>query len=352
MKAGVVLGVVGVVAAVVVAVMVMPRGEREVIGESVVPGLMDRLNDVAKVELISGEQRLEIVRDGEGWVLPSKTGYAAKPDRVRPTLIGIAEMKRTDARTSNAEMYARVGVEDPTQAGATGTLVVMRDASGEEIASVIVGRAAREGLAEQRYVRLPSEAQTWLAEASIDVSLDAGSWLDRALTRIGGERVQSMVVVHADGEEVGLSKAEAGQAHYDVAPIPAGFVLRSAGIADPMTKALTNLNFEDVRGSSGRLDKVPVSVVYQTFDGLLVSIDIYDDEGENWAVLRADSMNDEMMPEGLEELSKRFEGREFRIAAWAATNMSRRMSELVDAAPEEPLEGDEPIGPVLPGSGG
>ncbi len=338
----------GLVGLVVVGVLVVPRKGAEPSTQQLLPILAQRINDAAAIELRSGSETLTLERSGEGWVIPSKTSLPARMDKIRPLLVALSEMKALDEKTSNPEMYARIGVAEPGSGG-QGTLVTVTSASGEKLASIIVGIATREGTAEQRYVRLPADSRSWLVPATVEVTTDPINWIVRELTRIDGSRVQSLNVIHPDGDEIGLSRADTAQPNFDVAPVPEGFELRSAGIADPMSRALTSLNFDDVRPAAGKLFGSPVEVVFQMFDGLVVSIQIYDHEGEKWAVFDANSVNADIVPDQLETLQARFKGREFMIPGWAATNLSRRMSELTEpkAAPSPQPETDSPRGSVL-----
>ena len=74
----IVLAVVAVVVAVVAVFAVQDResGTRHrVVGERLFPGLIERINSVASMEVTQGEDRYTIVRDGDVW------GLAEKGDR-------------------------------------------------------------------------------------------------------------------------------------------------------------------------------------------------------------------------------------------------------------------------------
>jgi hypothetical protein len=338
----------GVVGLGVIAFLARPRPRLVPDADVLLPTLAQRINDSAAIELASGASTLRLERTGDSWIVPDKTGLPARLDKIRPLLIGLAEMQATNPKTTNPDMYHRIGVAEPSPL-TEGTRVTVYTDANETLGSVIVGHATKEGAAELRYVRLPDEPQSWLSPAKIEVLTDPLHWMDRALTRIDGAQVQSMYVTHPDGDELGLSRADSAQTNFDVAPIPAGSKLRSPGIADPMTRALTNLNFDDVRKAAGDLQGVPTEIVVTTFDGLVITIQIYDMAGQKWAHLAAHSASVDLQPEQLAGLAARFEDREFLLPSWAATNLSRRMSELVEPLPQvQPAEDDgAPRGPVL-----
>ncbi|RMH14813.1 MAG: DUF4340 domain-containing protein [Planctomycetota bacterium] len=313
------------------------------------PDLMDRINEVAQVEIVDASRRTHIVREDDRWVLPEKTGIAALDNKVRPLLIKLAEAEIVEPKTSNPDLYERIGVEDVGEAS-TSTQLTCSDADGNTIASVILGNSERRGTTQLRYARRVGQPQSYLIDFSGDASSDPLNWIDKTLVKVDGSRVQSVMITHPTGEEMGLSKATPEQEHFDVAPIPEGRELRSPGVADPISRALTQLNFEDVRPSTGTSEGIETVVVYQTFDGLVITLRIADEAGEKWAILTAESAGQVEDPDELARLQERFAGRAFKLPAWAANNMSKRVTDVL-APLEEPREipalEDPPLGPVL-----
>jgi hypothetical protein len=196
---------------------------------------------------------------------------------------------------------------------------------------------------------VPGQDRSYLARTSFDASTDVSQWTDRTIMRVAGERVQSAVIAHPDGEEFAISRDTPEQSDFTVAPIPAGRSLRSPGVANPISNALTNLTFDDVRPGTDPIDPTAaVSVVYQTFDGLVVALLIDDENGDRWATITVSAAEPDNPPDDFEEIRTRVAGRQFKLPGWAATNMARHLSDLLAppaAAGNAP--GLAPPGPVL-----
>lgn len=314
--------------------------------ERLFPDLLARINDVAAVELTGPEGQVRVTRQGDDWVLPEKTGVPAIDARVRPIIIALAELEAGEPKTTNPDLYARIGVEEPG-GGAASTLLTLADASGQTLASLILGKTEWISSKQMRYVRKSGEAQSWLLDFKPDTSLDATVWADKTLARVDGSRIQSVVITQPSGEDMRLTKETPEQEHYAVAPMPEGRTLRSEGVADPLARGLQQLNFEDVRPAGESLEGLVTTITFQTFDGLTVTMRVVDEEGVKWATLTAEGEQVERREE-LGELQGRFAGREFKLASWAFNNLNKRVIDMIASTaprPADPL--DQPIGPVL-----
>lgn len=343
----VLIGVAGVLALLAAAAYMSSRRGPAVVGsERLFPDLLARINEVTTVELSGAGGQVRVTRRDGVWVLPDKAGVAAVEGRVRPIIFALAELEEGEAKTTNPDLYARIGVEGPGE-GSTSTLLTLSDASGQALASLILGKSEWLSSRQMRYVRKSGDAQSWLIEFKADTSLDAMVWAEKALARVDGSRIRSMVIRQASGEEMRLTKDAPEQEHYEVAPMPAGRALRSEGVGDPLTRGLQQLNFEDVRPAGAGWAGPVTTITFETFDGLKVTMRVVDEEGAFWAALSAEGEQAENVEE-LSELRNRFAGREFRLATWAFNNLNKRVIDMIaSTAPraDDPL--DRPIGPVL-----
>ncbi len=322
------------------------------------PDFGSRADDAAEIEIRTNLTSLRLERSGGIWTLPDKTGIEAKQDKVRALLIGLAELTSDDPKTTNPANYARIGVDDPDEPGSRATQVTVCDegggGGGGEIAAVLIGNQAA---GRSRFVRVVGDERSWLAEVSFDTSTEASLWMNTTLMRVDGDRVESVVITHPSGETMSISRASADEVNFTVEPIPEGRALRSEGVANPITRALTNLTFDDVRSGDRPLDEATVTtVIYQTFDGLVVSLRIGDEDGQRWTTITVSGdggdKNGAEVPPDLDELRTRVANRQFLLPGWSATNMTRHLDELLAPAetPESsanPRGGQPPLGPVI-----
>src|SRR5262245_5822040 len=131
------------------------------VGTLLVPGLESKLNDVTGLS-VKGKNgaSVTLVRGADIWAVKERSGYPADTGKVRKLLIGLAQAKLVEQKTSNADSYTDLGVADPTAASPTpaadadkkppaktetgGVLVeVQVPIEGQEKVALILGNSAR-----------------------------------------------------------------------------------------------------------------------------------------------------------------------------------------------------------------
>ena len=79
-------------------------------GDLLFPNLLDELNEVTEITVATSDKVFQIeMLDGE-WVVPEYHGYPADGGNVRQALIGMAQIRKIDAATSDPNQYAQLGV--------------------------------------------------------------------------------------------------------------------------------------------------------------------------------------------------------------------------------------------------
>ena len=104
---------------------------------------------------------------------------------------------------------------------------------------------------------------------------------------VRGERVREVVITHADGEVVRISKTGPELANFEVADVPNGRELSYPGVANVVGNALRELNLEDVEPAGAAPAEPPTIVEYRTFDGLVVRVTGIERNDESWITLEA-----------------------------------------------------------------
>ena len=190
----------------------------------VLAGLAERMSDVTRIEIIRAEASFAMTRDPSGsWSIPTKGGFAATADRVRELLVGLGDLRYREAKTGRPERHARLNVEDPGAENAQSSLVTLRDATGQELGSVIVGRPRSYvfGAKEQgTYIRLPGDPQAWLATGRVDAGAGFRDWVYRNIIDLEMDAIRAMTVRQPDGTELKVFRGE-GEPDYVVAGDPA-----------------------------------------------------------------------------------------------------------------------------------
>ena len=341
-------------------------------GGLLLPELGDDLDRVTRMTVTgAGAQPVATLERSDAiWSVVERDGYPADVEKVRHTLIGLAEARIVEAKTANPEFYDRLGVEDVDRVDAGGVAVTL--ASTRSPVNVIVGDS--EG-ASQTYVREAEQAQSFLIDRDPRVGRNTTDWLATEVLAIPWSRVARVAVTHPDGHVVSVSKADAGQTDFDVEAIPPDRELQYASVANVMGTVLANLNLQDVE-PRGDTDGPVTVTVFLTFDGLAITAESLEREDEAWVAFRvdyrppaevpdadtesqalpdlepvADDTSDEAAADNAAEdddgvdvaaeaqqLDQRLAGWRYRIASYQFDQMTRRMDDLLRDLPEEPAE--------------
>jgi len=150
---------------------------------------------VAKLVLAKGKGRpAELVKKGDGWVIASLYDYPAdaeKVDKVLESLKGI----RTGVEAGQAEASHSHFEVDKRKGG----FITLFDASGTELAKLVVGKTLQSGAigTSQVFARFGDEAVTYRLEST--VRSDANLWGDEVE---GKNYLQKKIFELAEGLEV------------------------------------------------------------------------------------------------------------------------------------------------------
>jgi hypothetical protein len=246
-------------------------------GGKLFPNLAASVNDVAVIELKRKDGVTTLSRTGESWGLAEKKGYPVDMAAVRKTLIGLCDLAAAEPKTDDPKSYAKLGVDEPGTEGSTGTLVTLKDGSGKELASLIVGKdhsSKNFSGPHQVYVRKPGEARSWLATGETDLKEKGADWLDRKILEVKRERIRAAEIRHADGEVVVIDRDKPETKDFALHDIPEGKELTYPSAPSSIADALGYLNLEDVvpaaefdmkEGTSG-------TAKFSCFDGLTVTV--------------------------------------------------------------------------------
>ncbi len=295
-------------------------------GQALFADLRDRINSIDALVIDGPENaRVEIRRSDSDWVVASRDGYPADVAKVRSALLAIADAQVVEQKTANPERYAAIGLQEPEAEGSTGVRLA---ASGEgETFSVIIGNAAS---GTGRYVRRTGDAISLLIDKNPDVSADSSGWLDRELLDIDTGSIASVLVSHADGEEIQVEKSDPEAADFGVADIPDGRELSYPGVANGIAGALNGLELEDIRPAS---EAEPATIAsFTTFDGARLTVRVYPEaEDATWISIDVEADESGSLAEGLSAL---LANREFRIAAFRGNQLTRRWEDILKPLPD------------------
>jgi len=335
-----------------------------------VPGLSERVNDVASISVLSKDEHFTVRKDGGTWKVVEHGNFPANFELVKKTLMGLVAMKTREPKTGNPDLYKKIGVEDPEQPGAESALVTLLDANGQTLGAVILGRNGT--LPSTLYARRPSEAQSWLVHGDLFLEKRSSQWINKEGWKLPADRVKSVLTEHADGETLRAARDSETEMTVTLRDVPEGMQPKSTSVGRMQQAALDPLPFEDV--APAETFALPANdrcvTTIDTFDGLHVVVtSALEDEasapvpegGESpkpriWATVQVSAAADasDAVKAEAEKAAVDLAPWVFALQEWRAGGLRRRMADLIQPIPPPkigelpaaaPAEGEAPAAP-------
>jgi hypothetical protein len=327
-------------------------------GEALFAGLGEQLGDVTRVELSRGAQRVEIGRaDGaSGWIVASRDGYPALEEPVRTLVRALADAEIIEKKTASPDLYAKIGVDDPSVEGAKSFLVVLKGRDGATIAGAVIGNkletANWDFSKTGTFVRRADESQSYLVRATFNPQLEAKDWLDKSLVEMDQGSLRRVVLQHppasgtGEGTSVTIERPSRSVQEPTLVQMPAGRELADPTAHQRVLHAPATLTLDDVKKSEGFDMSGAVLATWTTFDGLVLTSACVQRDGGYWAMLDAAYQpenalareeNDPKAPENeaeqlrlrADQLSAKFKGWVFRLPEFTGKSMTTTLESLL-----------------------
>jgi hypothetical protein len=346
------------------------------------PDLMSNLDDVTEINVITKDNTVTLVRNEEGqWGLKEKHNYPVEVNKIHNLLLGAADLKILEAKTSNPELYAKIGVTDVSKPGAESTQLTFKKTGDETVASVIVGNdriAKVDSTRREIYVRKPDEKQTWLTLGQLAFEKNSKDWLADEIVHIDSDDIRQVELIQPAGEKVLIFKDHPKDKDYQLADLPDNAKVKYAYTLRNMATTLSHLKLDDVTVDSEIPfnDEASNRAVFTTFDGLEVTITITQKEDKHYAKLvatfnpdnvwveppkeaaeKAEKEADEKADEEdkadekpkvdaktlAETLNARFNGWVYELAKYKVDNLVQKREELIEVETpiEDSIDGEE-----------
>lgn len=342
-------------AAVVAALIVVARRDSEVevarmAPEPALPSLAAAPNEVARIELTQGENRLVLARNAQGeWSLADRTGWPARPEAIRQLLRDLSGLELVEAKTARPAYHARLDLVAPEEGGQA-LHVALFDDEGTSLGALLVGRRQEGQGTPHLFVRRPGEAQVWLAEGALNAPPQTARWADTSLLSLPRARIQAVAADPEEGPDWRLRRetpAAEGEA--------ATFALETPEAERPLDPYYTTLlaaSLEDLRFADLRaVEDLPAEPVaearFTTFDGLELSIRQYRIEDRPWIALAAEGVGE--TAEEAAEINRRAQGRLFLISPDALRDLIPSLERLL-VPPPLPTPATPPAALPTPGT--
>ncbi len=291
------------IAGIVLAIFVnqKPASQFPHSGEQLFPELLSVVNDVNEIVVETKDQTVTLMRGENAWRVKEKAGYRADVEKVKQTLIGLAELRILEPKTKNPELYDRLGLQDKEQKGSLSTTVTLKTSNNPEVAKVILGNqrpAKGNPRMSEIYTRKPGDPQTWLTIGNLPLEKVAGEWLDKEITALTTKRVHQVTVRHPGGDTLLVSKDKPEDLDFHLDSIPAGSKVASQFNVNNVVGTLVQLSLEDVKEAQevNFQDRPGVRAVLETFDGLRLHVQTAKQEDKVFGKFSAEYDQDLVQP--------------------------------------------------------
>ena len=250
------------------------------------PQLLEQLNDARKVTLALPAERINLVRSGDGWVLADRDNFPVASAQVRELLMQIAALRIREAKTSKPENYANLGVEDLSLPNSGARQISVLDTADKPLADLLVGkeRKAKGAGGTSHFVRRAGEGGSWMVEGDLTLKTKRNDWLDTNIVNVPVERVRKSSLLTAGAPAVVVAKATPKDQLFVLQDVPTGKEARSIALVSNVGGLLLDMRFEDVAAVSKVAGLAPLrTAVVETFDGMVVTLKLYEIDGKRWA---------------------------------------------------------------------
>ncbi len=258
---------------------------QEGVGEKVLVGFADQVNNVAAITVEQGEDKLELVKKSDIWQV-RETGYPVSPDKVKSVLVWLVELSKLEAKTANPNKYLLIDVDGPGKKDGRGRQFTLTGADGKQLAQIVLGKTAvgKAGPGrDTQYVRVAKEKTSWLALGSVEAGVALPDWVEPRFLKLDVDSV-TYGRVEYDGDKVEVrrtGKSDSGSSLFEMIDVPEGRKTRTSTTIKFTATDLVNLDLIDARPfKQGR--KTTSTAFIETETGLKLEFSMVEDDGRGW----------------------------------------------------------------------
>ncbi|MCL6609264.1 MAG: DUF4340 domain-containing protein [Geminicoccaceae bacterium] len=317
------------------------------VDEPLLPGLAERLAEVATIAVTTEGRKTTVRRTERGWVVEELDGFPVDPTKVQSLARSLVTARLLEPKTDRPERWARLEL-DADNAKSRARSVVLEDAQGRAIASVVVGKTRYGAFGPGRgavYVRRGDEPRAWLADRRIEVPAEPLDWVDRQILDIPREAIASVTLRPGTGEEVVIAKPSREAQELVLDQVPGGRAADKDKV-ERLASTLSGLSLQDVRAAG----EVPFAqdaprARFATVDGVVVEAVVHKEgEGDDASFwVRFAAQTGEPLPgqpaegtkpaaEQVAQLAPRLDGWAFKLSRWSAERLVWTRDDLLQPA--------------------
>ncbi len=307
-------------------------------GQRLFPGLIDKAQSVAELTVVQDGTTMTFVREGEQWTLKESGNYPVHGNLVSKVVFSLSNMELLEAKTNSPARHDVLQLGDPYKKNGKSQLVILKDAAGDKLADLVVGRAnffLPETTTGGMYVRRPGEDQAWLVRGLVDIGVEPRGWLKREIVNISPDKIVRVDVTQPGGAELVVVPKEDVTGGFEFVNIPAGMKLKSEFAPRNVAALLNNFVLNDVRRLSDvNLD--PAQAYSGTFlsdDGIKVMLKVYHQDGTQYMSVDAEYVGSAPVSKAAQqaaEIKARADGWAYIIPEYQYEQIAQKMEDVTE----------------------
>jgi hypothetical protein len=295
-------------------------------GETVVPSLVDKANDITGLSIRDGAGTLTIERRDNRFVA-ADSGYPIKTDAVRDIVASSAELSFQEARTKDPARYGDLGLADPGAKDA-GKEVTLRTAGGE-LASFVVGNRDTTvgGPTGGVFIRLKGQPQTFLARGDVRLPAVRSDWFVGFDLDVKRNEIKKVELTGGGRDTLTASANADKPGELVLADVPEQRSPDSFKVSRLAT-LVESFAFQDVRKATKPAEDARRMVV-DAGDGLRLTFTALGDVTEGWVQIAAEATSDAAKDKA-KLIASKVDGYDFRLPSNQAELLSWTVADVTD----------------------
>jgi hypothetical protein len=295
-------------------------------GETVVPSLVAKANDITGLSIRDGTGTLAIERRDNRFVA-ADSGYPIKTDAVRDVVASTAELSFQEARTSDPTRYGDLGLADPGAKDA-GKEITFRTAGGE-LASFVVGNrdASVGGPTGGVFIRLKGQPQTFLARGDVRLPVGRSDWFVGLDLDVKRNEVKKVELTGGGRDNIAASANADKPGELVLADVPETRSPDSFKVSRLAT-LVESFTFQDVRKATKPAEDARRMVV-DAGDGLRLTFTAVGDISEGWVQIATEATSDAAKDKA-KLIASKVDGYDFRLPSNQAEILGWTVTDVTD----------------------
>ncbi len=319
-------------AAVIAYASANPWSQVRATGAKLAPSLTANAK-IGSIVLGTGPSALTLVQIGGKWGIKERAGYLAEIAPVRDLLTKIAQAQLVEAKTRNPERYALLELEDPAGKDAKSKALRVLDEKGTPLADLVLGKRKWDAFGSGKggtYVRSGKDAQTWLANADLEIATEIRRWIKPEIVQHDGAKVTELSVQVPGEDKLDIERKD-GKSAFVAFPAE-GKKLKDANAAETLIRAAANIDAEDVRKLEAAATADATTVVtFKGDQGLVTTLRLRKDGDAHWISVSA--AGEGAAKAAADALNARTTGWEFKVPSTKAEQLAKKRVDLVEGEP-------------------